>query len=136
MTDLLSTTFNWLSIHWGAALGLAGGGAALSILVETFLNTVKINSKKLAYTTVHVLGAITAVATYLLANLPTTDVPAVYGSIVILAQTWHRFVISPAYSKFIVPYLNFLAEQKATQPQPATPTVPSLPETESDFETQ
>lgn len=133
MSDLLSTTVNWLSIHWGAILSLVGGAAGLSTLLETVLNKFHVNSKKLAYSAIHVLGIVSAVVAYLLANLPTGDVPAIYASLVILAQTIHRFMISPVYNKYIVPFLQYEATLKPTVVQPTTPTVPNLPETESDF---
>lgn len=133
MSHLISVLVNWLSINWKDVVALATGGAALSVGLETFLNSAKVKSKKIAYSLIHLLGIITAIASYFLASLPTTDVPAVYGSLVILAQTWHRFIVSPAYNKFLVPYLNYVASQKpAVQPTPATT---SLPETESNFET-
>lgn len=137
MTHLLSTLLNWLSLHWREVVALVSSSAALSVGLETFLNSAKVKSKKIAYTLIHVLGIVTAVATYFIANLPTTDVPAVYGSLVILAQTWHRFVVSPAYNKFLVPYLNYVANQqtaKVVAPPPIEAAV-SLPETESNFET-
>lgn len=137
MSHLLSVLVNWLSINWGTLLGLVGGGAGLSVVLEVLLKKLNVNSKKLAYTAVHVLSIVTAVVAYLIANQPTTDVPAVYAALVIAAQTVHRFMVSPAYTKYIVPFLQYQAGQKPVTPvQPETPIVPSLPETESDFEVQ
>lgn len=133
---LLSVLTNWLSLHWREVLALAGGGATLSIALETVLNKFHVNSKKLAYTLIHVLSIVTAVASYFLANLPTADVPAVYASVVILAQTWHRFVVSPAYNKFLVPYLNYLGNQKPVSKLASLPELtPAEISPESGFET-
>jgi hypothetical protein len=139
MEHLITVAFNWFSAHPQAVLAGVAGGGGLAVGLETFLNTAKVKSKAIAYSLIHILGIITAIASYFLANLPTTDVPAIYGSLVILAQTWHRFVVSPAYNKFLIPYLQYLSSQKvpnvAGTPAPLPPET-GLVTTESNFESK
>jgi hypothetical protein len=36
-----------------------------------------------------------------------------YAGLVIAAQTIHRFIVSPYYNKYVLPYLTFLSENSA-----------------------
>jgi|ERR1700761_2747791 len=136
MQDVLTTIVNYIQGHWPTILSLIGGAGGVSLVLETFLNKLHINSKKLAYTLLHIVSVITTVVTFLLANLPAFDALPMYASIVIFAQTWHRFVISPAYNKFIVPYLQYLETNKPL-PKSVPDTTPAteLPEPENEFTT-
>lgn len=115
----MTTIINYLQIHWQLILGLFGGAGGLSLVLETVLHKFKVDSKKVAYTLLHVFTGLTTVAAYFLANLKQYDVLPFYGSIVIFAETWHRFVISPAYTKWFVPFLNYLQTSKPVTNTPA-----------------
>lgn len=130
----MTTIINYLQNHWQLILALFGGAGGLSVVLETVLHKFKVDSKKLAYTLLHIFTGLTTIAAYFLANLKQYDVLPFYGSIVIFAETWHRFVISPAYTKWFVPFLNYLSLNKAqaslaatvglAEPQPAVAPEP------------
>lgn len=114
----------WVSIHKEILLSVAGGSAGLSALLEVILHKFKVDSKKIAYSLIHVFSAITALATYYLSATSGQKAVGIYAALALVAQTWHRFVISPAYNKYIAPFLNYLQTNKA---QPATPAAPTTP---------
>jgi hypothetical protein len=105
------TIINYLYLHRTAVMQLAGGAAGISVLLEALLLKLKnrwhVDSKKLAYTLLHAFSGLTAVLAPFLSSIPDKDAPAIYASLAILAQTWHRFVVSPAYTKWIIPFLNY-----------------------------
>lgn len=123
----MTTIINYLQNHWQLILALFGGAGGLSVVLETVLHKFKIDSKKVAYTLLHIFTFVTTVVAYFLANLKQYDVLPFYGSIVIFAETWHRFVISPAYTKWFVPFLEFQSNRQVAvepsipvaEPQPA-----------------
>jgi hypothetical protein len=106
----LTLTLHYLSVHRVALLSLVGGGAGLSVLLEVLLTKLKVDSKKVAYTLLHLFSILTAVSAYYLDN---KGVLPAYAGLVIAAQTWHRFAVSPAFDKYVVPFLNWLSDQKA-----------------------
>lgn len=114
---MLHTILTYLSIHKADLLSLAGGAAGLSILLESLLLKLKrsrwhVDSKKLSFTLLHILTIATTVATYLLANLPKADIGSVYASLTIAAEMWHRFAVSPGFTKIVVPFLQYLSTTK------------------------
>lgn len=124
--------YNYVVAHWPAISALVGGGAGLSVALQYVLHKLHIDSKKLAYTLIHLLSIGAAVSAYYLDNV--NALPA-YAGLVIAAQTVHRFVVSPYYNKYVLPYLTFLSEnaaQPTTQYQPplevpASPAVEAAP---------
>lgn len=134
MHDLFTTVTNYLQAHWPTILALLGGGAGVSVLLETLLAKLHINSKKVAYTLLHFFAIATTAATYFLANLKGYDTLPVYATLVIFAQTWHRFAVSPAYNKYIVPYLQYLENKQPAATSTVAPT-PELPEEPNEFTT-
>jgi|SRR6185312_3613636 len=110
------TLLNYFYLHKTAILQLTGGAAGLSVLLETLLLKLKnkwhVDSKKLAYTLLHVFAGLTALLAPFLSSVPDKNAPAIYASLAILAQTWHRFVVSPAFVKWIQPFLQYQAEVK------------------------
>lgn len=129
----IHTIIHWAALHKDQLLALVGGAGGLSLLLESLLTKLKrawqIDSKKLAFTLIHVFSAVTAAATIYLSNISGKDGLPIYGTLVLLAETWHRFVISPAYSKWVIPFLNYLSNQKpvATTSTPAVPATPVVP---------
>ena len=119
----------YLQDHWPAILALLGGGAGISVILEYALNKLHVDSKKLAYTLVHVLSALSAVAVWYLDNKRL--LPA-YAGLAIAAQTVHRFVVSPVYNNQILPFLQYKAGQKTeavpvtTQDSASQPVVPDF----------
>ena len=107
--------------HAQAILALLGGGAGLSVILEYVLNKSHIDSKKLAYTLIHVLSIVSALALWYLDN---KGILPAYAGLVIAAQTIHRFAISPVYNNQILPYLEYKATKKVVPaPLPVTPQV-------------
>lgn len=116
MQETILQIANWVQVHWPAILSLLGGGAGVSVLLEIGLHKFHINSKKAAYTLAHVLSLAGAASAFYLDH---ANVVPTYAGLVIAAQTVHRFLVSPAYSKYVVPYLDYLS-QGANAADPVT----------------
>jgi hypothetical protein len=127
--NALQIISNYLVLHWPAILSLLGGGAGISLILEYVTHKAHIDSKKVAFTLLHLITLVTTVAAYFLANLPAHSTLPFYGTIVIFAETWHRFVLSPAYNKVVVPYLQYLENNKPKTGVPVVPvaTTPDFP---------
>lgn len=115
MLQFSQTFIDWVATNWAVLVALFGSGATLSVFLQYVLHKFHVDSKKLAYTLLHLLAALTALSAYYLEN---TKALPVYAGLVIAAQTVHRFAVSPYYNKYVIPYLTFLSE---SSPQPATP---------------
>ncbi len=119
------STVTYLSMHHEAILQLVGGAAGLSILLEGLLLKLKnkwhIDSKKIAFTMLNLFTGVTAILTPFVTSLPMENAPAVYATLALVAQAWHRFVISPAYCKWVLPFLEYQAQVKKdiSVPQPS-----------------
>lgn len=114
---MLHTLLTYLYLHKADVLALAGGAAGLSVMLESLLLKLKrsrwhIDSKQLSFTLLHLFTAATTIATYFLANLPTADAATIYGSLVIAAEAWHRFAVSPLFNKIVVPFLEWASSAK------------------------
>ena len=120
MTQLTLFT-QYLIDHYPAILSLVGGGAGLSIILQFILHKFKVSSKQLAYTLINVLAVAGAVADFFISN-GHLGVLKPYAGLLIAAQTFHRFVLSPFYNKQIVPFLEFQAGKK-----PVATTVSVVP---------
>lgn len=115
MLDFAHTVISYVIAHWPAISALVGGGAGLSVFLQYVLHKLNIDSKKLAYTLIHLLSLGAAASAFYLDNV---NAVGAYAGLVIAAQTVHRFVVSPYYSRYVLPYLTFLSEQA---PQVTTP---------------
>lgn len=125
MLDFAQTLINYVTLHWPAISALVGGGAGLSVLLQYVLHKLRIDSKKLAYSLIHLLSLGAAAAAFYLDNV---NAVGAYAGLVIAAQTVHRFFVGPYYNRYILPYLTFLSEQApqvTTQYEP-----PVLPQPE------
>lgn len=124
---MLHTTLTYLVAHHQALLQLLGGAAGISVLLESLLLKLKnkwhVDSKKLAFTLLNLFTGITAILTPFVTAMPMKNAPAVYASLALIAQTWHRFVVSPAYTKWVTPFLEY---QAGKQVQTSTVAHPSL----------
>lgn len=129
----------YLSMHREDVLKLAGGAAGLSVILESFLlklkrgfklpfgkKVYKIDSKTLSFSLLHILTILTALGTYVLGNLPKMDAGAIYASLTIAAEVWHRFVVSPFYSRYLVPFLEYLENSKVQTSIPPPRVTSSL----------
>lgn len=125
----LHIIFHWANIHRNDILALVGGAAGLSVFLESVLLKVKVKwsdfaktktYKKFAYTLLHISAFITTIVTWYLANLKNYDILPVYGSLVIFAQTWHRYAVSGFFAGVVEPFLAFLSSKKAVTAKPAT----------------
>lgn len=131
MLQFAHTLYSYVVAHWPAISALVGGGAGLSVFLQYVLHKLHIDSKKLAYSLIHLLSLAAAVSAYYLDNV--NALPA-YAGLVIAAQTVHRFVVSPYYNKYVLPYLTFLSENTAQptaqyQPPSAAPAAPAAAST-------
>lgn len=116
--EVIHVAINWIVLHWDTILELLGGGAGLSVLLQWVLHKLHVDSKKLAYTSIHLLSVAAALADFYLAN--GAILPA-YAGLVIAAQTIHRFVVSPVYNTKVLPFLDYLAASKASPVNDAVP---------------
>lgn len=110
MLDFAHTTINYVIAHWPAISALVGGGAGLSVALEYALHKLHIDSKKLAYSLLHLFAILAAASAFYLDNV---NAVGAYAGLVIAAQTIHRFIVSPYYNKYVLPYLTFLSENSA-----------------------
>lgn len=120
---MYQTILHYVTHHQADILSLFGGAVGLSVLLESLLLKLKrshwhIDSKKLSFTLLHVFAVASSVATYLIGNLPKMDAATVYGSLVITAEFWHRFAVSPLFSKTIIPFLDYLSNQQESNSLP------------------
>lgn len=116
----------WIAQHHEDLFKLLGGAAGLSVVLESVLLKLKnskwhIDSKKLSFTLLHVLTIATSIATYLIGNLPKADAGTIYAGLTIAAEVWHRFAVSPLFSKYIVPFLQYLSAAKPVTAPASTP---------------
>lgn len=115
MLHFVTILINYTIANWPAISTLVGGGAGLSIILQYVLHKLHVDSKKLAFTLLHLLSLLSAVSAYYLAN---TNVLPAYAGLVIAAQVAHRFFVSPYYDKYVLPYLTFLSESAPTVASP------------------
>lgn len=115
MLDFAHTVVNYVTLHWPQISALVGGGAGLSVALEYVLHKLHVDSKKLAYSLLHLFAILAAASAFYLDNV---NAVGAYAGLVIAAQTIHRFIVSPYYTKYVQPYLTFLSENAA---QPTTP---------------
>lgn len=106
----MHTSTNWVIANWPAIVALVGGGSGLSIFLQYVLVKLHIDSKKLAFTLIHLLSIGVAASAFYLDNV---NAIGAYTGLVIIAQTVHRFAVSPYYNRYILPYLTFLSENAA-----------------------
>jgi len=119
MLDFVHTAITYVVAHWPAISALVGGGAGLSVGLQYVLVKLRIDSKKLAYSLIHLLSLGAAASAFYLDNV---NAIGAYAGLVIAAQTVHRFIVSPYYNKYILPYLTFLSEYEA---QPKAQSAPA-----------
>lgn len=127
---IVTAAYAYVQEHWSSILVLIGGAGGLSVMLEYVLNKLHVDSKKVAFSLLQLFSGLTALVAVVPTSLPTKDVAPVYATLLILAQTWHRFVISPVYNNKVVPFLEDLAQVRANR-VPAT-TVSSTPEIQPD----
>lgn len=117
MLVFVHTAINYVIAHWAAISALVGGGAGLSVGLQYILVKLHIDSKKLAYTLIHLLSIGAGAAAFYLDNV---NAIGAYAGLVIAAQTVHRFVVSPYYTRYILPYLTFLSDYPTARYVPAS----------------
>lgn len=124
MLDFIHMVINYVIAHWPAISALVGGGAGLSVALQYVLVKAHIDSKKVAYTLIHLLSIGAGAAAFYLDNV---NAVGAYAGLVIAAQTVHRFVVSPYYTKYILPYLTFLSENAVAPTARYAPTAQAEP---------
>lgn len=121
---------NWVFLHKEALLQLVGGAAGLTTVAQVVLHKLKVkwnvNSKAFSYTLVQILTLVAALVAYLADN---ANFAVVYPWLATAVATLHRYLVSPYYTKTILPYLEFQASKNATIALPqAAPAAPVQPE--------
>lgn len=109
----LSALVNWIAVNHNSVLALVGGAGGLSIVLEVILSKFHINSKKLAFTLLNVVTILTSLSTYLM-GASGKQAAGTFAGLTVLAQFWHRFVVSDANAKYVTPFLEYLSNQKTT----------------------
>lgn len=127
MLQNFTEIINWAVLHKDALLQLVGGAAGLSAVSQIVLHKLKvkwdIDSKVFSYTLVQVLTLAATISAYLVDN---ANIGLVYPWLAVAAATVHRYLVSPYYTKKILPYLTFLSEnaQATASPSPAPLAAP------------
>lgn len=123
--NLVHQIWHYGVLHKDALLALVGGSAGLSVVLQVVLHKVKVDSKKVAFSLIHLFSIVTGLAAYVLSSV-SPNAGITYVWLVGLAQVWHRFVVSPVYTKYALPFLDWLTTRKPTaapvQPQPSQDT--------------
>lgn len=135
MTHLLTLIWTYIQLHEVPLLALVGGAGGLSVAIQRFLHKFKVSGAVLSFFISHVLAGVTAVAAYVLdAAHPNAGVT--WGWLWLAAQFWHRLIVNPAYNKYVLPFLDWLAKQKqATRAaQLPIPTATTEPQASGAFE--
>lgn len=133
MDSLITKAITWVIDNPQIDAAVVSGALALSVALESFLTTLRrkfVNFtkkpifKKIAFTLIHVISALTAAGTYWLGHVPKHDVLPIFAALTIIAQAWHMFAVSGFFTKVAIPFLDYLAGQKpapAVAPTEATP---------------
>lgn len=109
MYNIIQTIWSYVQLHHEAILAAAGPvGVGLSVAVQWFLHKFKIDGSKLSFMISHVFAMATAVSAYFLDSAH-PNVGVTWGWIWIASQFWHRFAVNPAYNKYVLPFLAWLA---------------------------
>lgn len=131
MINYLTEIINWVLAHKTPLLALVGGSAGLSAVAQVVLHKINVkwnvNSKAFSFTLVQVLTLIAALSAYVVDN---ANFGVVYPWLATAAAIVHRYAVSPYYTKKILPYLEFQANNTATVQTPAVAT-DSVPQPES-----
>lgn len=124
MLNYVTEIVHWVVAHKDPLLALVGGGAGLSAFAQIVLHKLKVkwgvDSKAFSFTLVQVLTLIASLSAYLVDN---ANFGVVYPWLASAAAVLHRYMVSPYYTKKILPYLEFQASKEQ-----ATVAAPSLPQ--------
>lgn len=119
MDHIVQIVLSYIQLHKEAMLAIAvPGGAFVSIGIQWFLHHFKIDGKRLSFTISHIFVLATAAAAYFLDSVH-PNVGVTYGWLWVAAQFWHQFAINPAYNRYVLPFLAWLAKQPAKPAAPA-----------------
>lgn len=121
--DTLLNIVNYVYDHRDAIIGIVLIACSLSVTLEALLTKFQVQSKKLAFTAQHVLAGITAAST-LLGGSSGKAATGTYAGLFIAMGAWHRFAVSPANTKYVTPFLNWLANQNANKASNVTISTP------------
>lgn len=115
--------------HPGSVLSVIWGSLGLSVGLETLLTKYSVQSKKLAFTLLHVISAVSGLATWYVSG-SVSHAGGVYASLVIVAGFWHRFVVSDVNQKYVTPFLKWLSTQNVAATPAAAVTEPTVAQPE------
>ena len=118
MLQEITTIYNFVLAHNDFMLVILGGSAGLAVTAQGILHKLnvkwQINSKPFSYTLVQVLTLIAALSAY---NITGTSFGAAYPWLAVGVAAVHRYLVSPYYTKKVLPYLEL---QSAAAPQSVT----------------
>lgn len=117
MLHILQLIGSWIIANYQLLLVLAGGAAGLSTIAQYILHKVKtrwnVQSKIFSYVVVQILTVGASLGAYLVYGTNFTEVYPWLGTVV---AALHRFMISPIYTHYVMPYLEYLGQSDATAP--------------------
>lgn len=126
MQHILTIIWGYVSLHKDGIIAIAiPGGVLLSTGVQWFLHRFKVNGPVVSFVISHLFAAATAASAYIL-DAVHPNAAVTYGWIWIASQFWHRFAVNPAYNKYVLPFLGWLAQQKVAKATAGVP--PTTPD--------
>lgn len=105
-----TTILDWLSLHETVLFGIVMAALGLSVGLESLLTKFKVQSKKIAFTLLHLMTALSGLVTMYFGATGKQAV-GIYASLSLIAGFWHRFVVSEVNTKYVTPFLKWLANQ-------------------------
>lgn len=127
MLHTATLILNYVLAHKDAILAVLGGSAGIGVLAQGLLHKInvkwQINNKPFSYTLVQVLTVISALSAYLATN---ASFGTLYPWLAVTVATVHRYLISPYYTKKVLPYLEYQASTSQSQVAPAASLAASV----------
>lgn len=117
----------YLNDHRATLLTILFGALTMSVTLEVYLTKFQIESKKVAFTMLHAMTAVTGLVTLYL-GATGKDAAGTFAGLTIVAGFWHQFIVSPFNTKYVTPFLNWMS---AGAPLPPKPAVPAAQTTDS-----
>lgn len=109
---LATVASNYVVAHKNEILALVGGTAGLWAVVQTVLVKLKINGPRLSFLLAHLAAFLTALTNYWFSS-GNPNVFVNFAWIAVVLQGWHHLLLNPGYKKYFLPFLQWLATQKA-----------------------
>lgn len=123
MNDI-TTILNWVDTHRESVLAIIGGSAGVSVILEIILTKFHVDSKKIAFSMLHVFTGLTAICSWWIGMSGKAAV-GTFAGLTIIAQVWHRFAVSGVNQNYVTPFLSWLSEQNEPKAAPLAVAPPA-----------